>query len=190
MTRIDAMLLCAALGAVAGSGFAEERVQAAIAGGHATDPRDRGRPVVLIAGALGVTAEVFREAFSHVTPAPAGREPEPAQVQRNKTELLRALARFGVTNELLDRVSDYYRYRPGGDRQWRATAATAYATVRDGVVTSVAITDGGSGYSSPPKVTIPGHPEVKVEAALSFGRDLEKNGAVVKMELLSQIARR
>ena len=36
------------------------------------------RPVVLIAAALGVSSDVFREAFSHVRPAPAGTRPDPA----------------------------------------------------------------------------------------------------------------
>src|SRR5438552_11396179 len=60
------------------------RVPVVFSGGHETDLRDGGRPVVLIAAALGVTPEVFREAFSHVRPAPAGREPEPGQVRQNK----------------------------------------------------------------------------------------------------------
>src|SRR5689334_10813701 len=47
-----------------------------LTGGHDTDPRDKGRPVVLVAAGLGVTPEVFRDAFSRVTPAPAGREPQ------------------------------------------------------------------------------------------------------------------
>src|SRR5437667_1129886 len=86
------------------------RVPVVFSGGHETDPRDGGRPVVLIAAALGVTPEVFREAFSHVRPAPAGREPEPGQVRQNKAALLAALAKHGVTNEKLDTVSNYYRY--------------------------------------------------------------------------------
>src|SRR5947209_5523361 len=59
----------------------ETRIPVTFAGGHETDPRDRGRPVVLIAAALGVPADVFRAAFRNVTPAPAGREPDPEQVR-------------------------------------------------------------------------------------------------------------
>src|SRR5580700_7405375 len=86
----------------------EEKVQLTISAGHQTDQRDHGRPVILIAAALGVPADVFREAFTHVTPAPRGTEPDPAQVRRNKAALMGALAPYGVTNELLDRVSTYY----------------------------------------------------------------------------------
>jgi len=74
-------------------------------GGHDTDPKDRGRPVVLVAGGLGVKPEVFREAFSHVKPAPAGTEPDPEQVRKNKAALMDALGKYGVTNEKLDTVS-------------------------------------------------------------------------------------
>ena len=42
-------------------------------GGHETDRRDGGRPVVLVAAGLGVSPELFREAFRGVTPARADR---------------------------------------------------------------------------------------------------------------------
>src|SRR5437868_3934220 len=74
---------------------APQKIQLAISGGHETDPRDHSRPVTLIANALGVTPEVFREAFTHVTPAPAGTEPAPDQIRRNKTALLSALSKYG-----------------------------------------------------------------------------------------------
>jgi hypothetical protein len=45
------------------------KVPVVFSGGHDTVVVDRGRPVVLIAAALGVPDEVFREAFSHVRPA-------------------------------------------------------------------------------------------------------------------------
>ena len=47
-------------------------VTVTIASGLETDPVDNGRPVVLIAAALGVPTEVFREAFSGVTPSTDG----------------------------------------------------------------------------------------------------------------------
>lgn len=50
-------------------------------GGHETDPKDRGRPVVLVAAGLGVKPEVFREAFSGVTPSRGG-PPSPALARR------------------------------------------------------------------------------------------------------------
>src|SRR5436190_11471312 len=60
------------------------KIPLTITAGHETDPEDKGRPVALIAAGLGVPPQVFRKAFTHVTPAPAGQEPDPAQVRRNK----------------------------------------------------------------------------------------------------------
>src|SRR5690348_4898968 len=76
-------------------------VQVLISGGHDTNPVDHGRPVVLIASMLGVPEEVFREAFSGVSPAGAGQEPNPIQVQLNKSALLEVLGPYGVTNDHL-----------------------------------------------------------------------------------------
>lgn len=159
----------------------EERVPLVIRGGHDTDPRDRGRPVALVAGALGVTPEVFRDAFSRVRPAPAGTAPDGAQVRRNKDVLLAALGPYGITNDQLDRVSDHYRYNPGRGEMWPVRAAAGHAVFKDGAFTSVALTDPGSGYSSPPAVSVPGHPELVLRANLGFSRDLRKNGSIVSL---------
>ena len=70
---------------------------------------DMGRPVCEIARDLGVPAEVFREAFTHVTPAAKGSEPSDAQREANHQALLSRLAPYGVTPQLLDQVSDRYR---------------------------------------------------------------------------------
>ena len=86
-----------------------KRVAIKFSGGHETDPRDGGRPVVLVAAGLGVPEEIFRETFTHVTPASNGREPEPEQVRKNKQALLRGLSSYGVTNDRLDTVSNFYR---------------------------------------------------------------------------------
>jgi hypothetical protein len=156
----------------------EEKVPLMITGGHETDPRDRGRPVAVVAGALGVTADVFRKAFSQVRPAPVGTEPEPAQVRRNKEVLFGALKPYGVTNDELDRVSDFYRYVPGRGRLWPVKAAAGYALFKDGAFQSIAITDPGYGYNASPNVSVPGHPELSLKATLAFGRDLRKNGSI------------
>ena len=87
-----------------------KRVPVVFSEGHETEGVDRGRPVVLVAGALGVAPEVFREAFSHVRPAGAGERPEEGQVRENKTALMKALGKYGVTNDKLDAASNYYRY--------------------------------------------------------------------------------
>jgi hypothetical protein len=135
--------------------------------------------VGLIAAALGVPPEVFREAFSHVTPSRGGAEPQPEQVRRNKEALMRALGPRGVTNERLDEVSNYYRYSPErGDLVWRSSPAAAYVTVRDRKVTGVTITRPGAGYSSAPIASVPGMDGLKLSVKLTFGTELEKNGSV------------
>src|SRR3954468_3700422 len=96
---------------------AETKVPVTFSGGHETDPRDHGRPVVLIAAALKVRPEVFRQAFSGVTPA-RGRRPTGDEQRRNKDALLKVLAPYHVSNERLDEVSDYYRYRPEKGELW------------------------------------------------------------------------
>src|SRR5580704_1098432 len=161
------------------------RVPAKFSGGHGTDRRDRGRPVVLIAAALGVSSDVFREAFSHVRPAPAGSRPAPDQVRRNKEALLDALGPHVVTNDRLDEVSNYYRYVRSRGEMWPTKPAQAYAEVKDGKIVRFVVTKGGAGYSSPPNVTVPGF-DLASKVELSFGKKLETNGAVKAITLASE----
>ncbi|HYE18912.1 MAG TPA: hypothetical protein VEA69_10740 [Tepidisphaeraceae bacterium] len=152
-------------------------------GGHDTDPVDRGRPVVLIAAALNVTPDVFRDAFSRVRPAGPGRGgPTDAQARQNKAALMAALGKHGVTNDRLDQVSNYYRYPPGGRDLWKHRPATAVALVKGNAIIAYEITDPGAGYTTPPTVTIPTlkappAPTVK----LHFGQDLATNGSVASI---------
>ncbi|WP_165247339.1 hypothetical protein [Paludisphaera soli] len=160
-----------------------KRIPAVFSGGHETDPADRGRPVVLVAGGLGVKPEVFREAFKQVRPAPAGTRPTRERERANKAVLLKALGPYGVTNERLDEVSDHYRYIPGRGELWTARPAVAFALVRDGKVVGFEIEDAGAGYSSKPKATVPGFPAEGVEVELAFGKDLEANGSIKAVRL-------
>jgi hypothetical protein len=132
------------------------KVSLVFQGGHDTDPRDHGRPVALIAAALGVPAPVFREAFRHVHPAGPGQTPQDAQVRQNKQALMERLGPYGVTNDRLNEVSNYYRYRAGAGELWRHVDATGYALVRNGKIVSVVLTNPGAGYTVPPKVSAPG----------------------------------
>jgi hypothetical protein len=133
----------------------EKKYSVTFSGGHDTDPKDGGRPVVLIAAALGVKTEIFREAFRGVKPAKDGK-PSKEEAQRNKESLMKVLKPHGVTNERLDEVSDYYRYKPGKNNLWKTMPAKAYAVVEDGKIQRIVVTDPGSGYSAPPKVTVQG----------------------------------
>jgi hypothetical protein len=157
-------------------------VQLVISGGHETDPSDNGRPVVLIASMLGVTPEVFREAFSHVTPASAGTEPNPIQVKLNKDALLDVLGPYGVTNDDLDEVSNYYRYNHSAGETWPQTRATAEVIMTDGVITGIEITDHGSGYSSVPVITIL-NSDLTATATLAFTTDFSTNGSIRSITL-------
>jgi hypothetical protein len=178
LTSVVVVILSAAFYTSAMRAADTEKVALRITGGDETDARDRGRPVALVAGALRVSPEVFRDAFSQVKPAPAGTEPDPAQVRRNKEALLAALGRYGVTNDELDRVSNQYRYVPGGRRKWPMKSAAGYAVIENGSVTSLVLTDPGYGYNSLPQVTVPGHSGLALDVQLVFDSDLKKNGSL------------
>ena len=152
-------------------------------GGYETDPVDHGRPVQLIGNALGVTPEVFRDAFSGVNPSKNG-PPSPSRVSANKEVLMDKLGPLGVTNERLDEVSNFYRYRPGSGELWKHKPAVATATISEGKVTGITLVDGGYGYSSPPKVEIAGHPEVQVEVELEYTTDLKTNGRIKSLKII------
>lgn len=154
------------------------RIPVQFTGGHETDPADHGRPVVLIAAALGVEPEVFRQAFSGVNPAPGGTAPSDERVQENKRVLLDALGPHGVTNERLDEVSDYYRYPPGPGELWKTRDAEAVALVKQGQIIGFEIEDGGAGYTTKPTIAVSGFPSLRVVAQMYFGTDLETNGSV------------
>ena len=153
------------------------------AGGHDIARNDHGRPIPLIAAALGVPDAVFREAFSGVTPARNGK-PSPEDARKNKAALLKVLAPHGVTNERLDEVSNYYRFRPQEKESWPTTLAKAHAVMEGGKVKEIVIDEGGAGYSTPPTVTIDGVKGVTFKVTLSFGKDLKTNGAVKSIEVV------
>lgn len=162
---------------------AEKKVPLTITGGHDTDPKDRGRPVVLIAAALGVTPEVFREAFSGVTPARNGR-PSQEDARRNKEALMRVLKPHGITNERLDEVSNYYRYQPQKGDLWKTTAAKGHALIEEGKIKQIVLTEEGSGYSTPPRITVAGFEKTSLKATLHFDKSLKKNGSLKSIEIL------
>jgi hypothetical protein len=152
-------------------------------GGHETAPRDAGRPVVLIAAALGVKPEIFRDAFKGVRPARDGR-PSPEEARSNKVVLMNVLKPHGVTNERPDEVSDYYRYRPQRGELWTTAPAKAYAIVENGKIREIVVTEPGSGYSTSPKATVKGMERIGLKVKIVFDKDLKKNGAVGSIEVV------
>lgn len=161
---------------------AETKVPVIFTEGHDTDRRDGGRPVVLIAAALGVKTEVFREAFSGVRPSRNG-PPTGEEARRNKQVLLQVLGPHGITNERLDEVSDYYRYRPQRGELWTNVSAKAHAIVENGKIKQIVITNPGSGYSSTPKVSVEGFPNVRFNVTVKYGKELQQNGSISAIEL-------
>lgn len=170
-------------GTVAATGRSEQAAQVTFTGGYETDERDHGRPVVLIAAGLGVTPEVFREAFSGVTPSRNG-PPSGAEARANKKALMDALGKHGVTNERLDEVSDHYRYRREAGEMWRHTPAMATAVIEGGKVTSFNITHAGSGYTTAPAIQVSGHAGLDAKATIEFSSDFAKNGRVASITIV------
>jgi hypothetical protein len=154
------------------------KVPVIFAGGHDTLGEDRGRPVILIAAALNVPPQVFHDAFTGVHPAKRDGGPTDAEARANKKVLMDALSPYGVTDERLNEVSNYYRYRRDKGELWKTVPAEAYATVVNGNVTGFTITNPGSGYSSPPAISLKGMDDPHVVANLSFGTDFAKNGSI------------
>jgi hypothetical protein len=152
-----------------------------ISGGHDTDPRDHGRPVVLVAGGLGVPPEVFRDAFGKVHPVTPGSYPDDQRARQNKEVLLAVLAKYGITNRKLDAVSDAYRYQPGSGQLWPTKPAVITAQVRNGEVISYEVIKGGAGYSSQPLLSVPGARSGPVIVKLSFGQNLSSNGSITSV---------
>jgi len=163
------------------SGTEEMKATLTFSGGHETDSKDRGRPVALIAAALGVKTEIFREAFRGVKPAKDGK-PSKEEAERNKEALMKVLKLHGVTNERLDEVSDYYRYKPGKGSVWKTTPAKAYAVLEDGKVKQIIVTDPGSGYSSAPIATVQGMEKLSLKVTIQFNKEFKKNGSIQSIE--------
>ena len=93
------------------------------------------------------------------------------------------LGPHGVTNERLDEVSDYYRFRPQEDELWPVKAAKAEAIVEDGQIKRIVITEPGHGYSTPPRAMVKGFAAAKLRVDLAFSKAFKKNGAVKAIEL-------
>lgn len=159
------------------------RIPVTFSGGHDIGERDFGRPVALIAAGLGVEPDVFREAFSGVTPA-HGRGPTGEEARKNKAALMKVLGPHGVTNERLDEVSNYYRYQPQRGELWPTKEAQAYAIVVDGLIKEIVVTEPGSGYCSTPTAMVKGTEATELKVTLGFSKDLRKNGAITKIEAL------
>ncbi len=89
-----------------------------------------------------------------------------------------------MTNERLDEVSNYYRFRPDSDEIWPTRPARAYAVVEQGQLIRIVVTDPGSGYCSEPQVTVAGLPKAAFKVTLALGQDLPKNGGIASIKLV------
>jgi hypothetical protein len=163
----------------------EPKVPITFSGGHELGKNDFGRPINLMAAALGVKPDEFRKAFSGVTPA-RGRGPTGEEQRRNKEALMKVLGPLKVTNERMDEVADYYRFRPQKSELWPTKPAEAYARVADGKIKQIVVTDPGAGYNTPPKATIKGFKNLHLEAKIKFDKDLKKNGGIDSIEIVPE----
>ena len=174
----NAVCVAAALATLVPSGAVRaEDVPVTLSGGHDIGKDDHGRPCVLIAAALGVKTEAFREAFAGVTPAKNGK-PSGEEARKNKEALMKVLRPLDVTNDRLDEVSNYYRFKPQDGELWKHADAKAHAVVEGGKVVKIVVDEAGAGYTVPPKVTVKGFEKTEFVVALRFDRDLKKNGAI------------
>ncbi|MBC8353302.1 MAG: hypothetical protein H8E66_14990 [Planctomycetes bacterium] len=179
----DAVSSGSSVGTADQSDGSQSLAQVSFVGGYELDPRDHGRPVVLIGSALGVTEEVFRDAFSGVTPSRDG-PPSRSEAHANKEVLLDALGKHGVTNERFDEVSNYYRYRREAGEVWKRTAVSATAIIKGGKVTGFNITNPGSGYTMAPMVQVAGYDDLELDVTIGFSTDFAENGSVASITVL------
>ena len=91
---------------------------------------------------------------------------------------MNALGKFGVTDDRLNAVSNFYRYPPGSRALWKNKPATANALLKNGTIVGYEITSGGYGYTRPPTVSAPGSDGAMAKVEISYGKYLETNGAV------------
>ena len=90
---------------------------------------------------------------------------------------------YGVTNDRLDEVSNYYRYVRSRGEMWPTKPAAAYAEVQHGKIVRFVVTKAGAGYSSPPSVSVPGFEGAAVKVELAWSKKLESNGSIAAITL-------
>ena len=91
---------------------------------------------------------------------------------------MNALGKFGIDNDRLDAVSNFYRYPPGSRNLWKNQPATASALVKEGSIIGYEITNGGYGYTKSPIVTVPGMASATAKVEIAYGKDMATNGTV------------
>ena len=96
---------------------------------------------------------------------------------------MKVLKPHGITNDRLDEVSNYYRFRPQNGELWPTIAAKAHAVVENGQIKKIVVTQPGSGYCSTPMATVQGMKDVTLKVSLKFGTDLKKNGGIEAVEV-------
>jgi hypothetical protein len=179
------LLVGVALLMAASSPAEETKVPVTFSGGHELGKNDFGRPINLLAAALGVKPDEFRKAFSGVTPA-RGRGPTGEEQRRNKEALMKVLGPLKVTNERMDEAANYYRFRPQKGELWPTKPAEAYAVVDGGKIKQIVVTEPGSGYNTPPKATIEGVQNARLETKVQYDTNLKKNGRIESIEVVPE----
>jgi hypothetical protein len=99
---------------------------------------------------------------------------------------MNALGKYGITDDRLNAVSNFYRYPPGRGNLWKNRPATANALVKNGAVIGYEITDAGAGYTTAPAVTVPTIAGATAKGEIAFGKDMETNGSVSGIAVAAQ----
>ena len=158
---------------------AAAHVPVVFSGGHGTDPEDRGRPVALVAGGLGVPAKVFRDAFRLVHPAPDGTAAGPRTGARGtRTPCWRPSAPTASPTKTWI-----------GSRITTATSAVGANTGRPRRRRPMPWSNGGGSLGTSSRAAAPATaprpptpcracPERRPEVRLVWSKTLEQNGSV------------
>ena len=96
---------------------------------------------------------------------------------------MKVLAPLKVTNDRMDEVANYYRFRPQKGELWPTKPAEAYAVIDSGKIKEIVVTEPGSGYNTPPKATIDGFKNIRLESKIKYDKDLKKNGGIESVEI-------
>ncbi|WP_139228528.1 hypothetical protein [Planctomicrobium piriforme] len=158
------------------------RVPVIFTNGHDTEAADKGLPVKLLAGGLGVPDSVFRSALTQLQ-AVRGVAPNEWQLQTMQTYLFKTLAKYDVSAYRLETVTAYYRHEQPRGELWPTKSAKAFAVIDNGRLLGFEVLNGGSGYSSAPTVSIPGHNNLFVNIDIAYGREFGTNGSITSITL-------
>jgi len=156
-----------------------EGVMVTVSGGHEIPDTDKGQPLELIGGLLGITGAQARDSFYYPFP-------KDGNLNDWNALFLEQLEYYGLRVDELDIA--LIRYLPTTEGVWNYTHADLRAIIENNVVVGFEIIDGGRGYTSQPTITVEGYDDVGVEMTISYTKDFETNGAITDIRLREEVA--